>query len=134
MGKMFELLKQGLEEAIEYHRGNIQLRTKEVYIPDAPKTYSAKEIKKLRERLNFSQKNFASWLNVSLNTVQSWEQGVRTPNHAALRLLEIFDKGFPAIEQICKVEHKVEKSKKKVPSFNSVEKGSKVAIAAKTRH
>jgi putative transcriptional regulator len=36
-----------------------------------------------------SQFVFASVLNVSVKTVQSWEQGERRPSHAALRLLEI---------------------------------------------
>ncbi|MCE5316784.1 MAG: hypothetical protein LLG04_05410, partial [Parachlamydia sp.] len=40
-----------------------------------------------------SQNLFAAYLNVSLNTIQAWEQGSRRPNHAALRLLEIMDKG-----------------------------------------
>lgn len=122
MSKMFEDLDEALSEALEYVRGNVKLRTKEVYIPDSPKTYSAKEIKNLRGRLNFSQKDFAAWLNVSLNTIQSWEQGVRTTNHAALRLLEIFDKGFPSIEQICKSDYNVpeEKSKKRVVPMHSV--------------
>lgn len=47
MGKMFELLKEGLEEAIEFHRGNVKLRTKKVFIPDAPKNYKAEDIKKI---------------------------------------------------------------------------------------
>ena len=35
-----------------------------------------------------------SYYNVSIKTVQSWEAGTRVPSHAALRLLEIVDKGF----------------------------------------
>jgi putative transcriptional regulator len=31
-------------------------------------------------------------LNVSAKTVQSWEQGTRTPSHAALRLIEVLRK------------------------------------------
>jgi len=49
MGKMFELLKEGLEEAIEFHKGNVKLRTKEVFIPDSPKNYRAEDIKKIEE-------------------------------------------------------------------------------------
>ena len=40
--------------------------------------------------MKFSQKAFATWLNVSLNTIQAWEQGTRRPNQFSLRLLEIF--------------------------------------------
>ncbi len=136
MGKMFELLKQGLEEAIEYHRGNVNLRTEMIFIPDAPKIYKPKDIKKLRDKLNFSQKNFAAWLNVSLNTVQAWEQGTRTPNHSALRLLEIFDKGFSSIEEICKEDNKIGESKikKKAIHTTSTERNNKESIAAKAKY
>lgn len=99
MGKMFDLLKEGLEEAIAYERGlsknarvkKVRLDTAE--LPEHPKEYQAKDIKRLRNRLNCSQGIFAAYLNVSLNTIQAWEQGARRPNHAALRLLEIIDKG-----------------------------------------
>lgn len=135
MSKMFDILDDALSEALEYVKGNVKLRAKEVFIPNSPKTYSASDIKKLRRKLNFSQKEFASWLNVSLNTVESWEQGVRTPNHAALRLLEIFDKGFSSVKKICKSNDDIHKkgSKKEFP-IPSVGRSPKVAIAAKTKH
>lgn len=44
MGRMFDLLKEGLEEAIEYHKGNVKLRTKEVFIPDTPKNSQDKDL------------------------------------------------------------------------------------------
>lgn len=50
--------------------------------------------------LNFSQSALANWLNVSLNAVQAWEQGLRNPSQAVLRLLDIFDKDFSSIEAI----------------------------------
>jgi putative transcriptional regulator len=35
---------------------------------------------------------FARLLNVSVKTVQGWEQGVREPSEAALKLLSIAEK------------------------------------------
>lgn len=99
MGKMFDLLKQGLEEAIAYERGQSKkVRVKKIRIdigeiPNQPKDYQADDIKHLRTKLNCSQSLLAAYLNVSLNTVQAWEQGARRPNHEALRLLEVIDKG-----------------------------------------
>jgi putative transcriptional regulator len=93
MGKMFEKLHKSLSDAIEYERGNITLRTKQIVIPEAPKSYDAATIKKMRAGLGMSQRDFALWLNVSLNTVKAWEQDVRNPSHSALRLLEVFEKG-----------------------------------------
>jgi len=102
MGKMFDLLKEGLEEAIEYHKGNVKLRAKEVFIPDAPKNYRAEDIKNLRAKLGITQSELSLWLNISLNTVQAWEQGLRNPSHSSLRLLEMFDKDFSFIKKIIK--------------------------------
>ena len=43
----------------------------------------------LRRRLDVSQREFADMLNVSVGTVRSWEQGLRTPDGASVRLLDI---------------------------------------------
>lgn len=59
MGKFFEDLKEGLEEAIEYEKGKKTLRSRLVELPSPPKNYGAKEIKKIRTRLNYSQALFA---------------------------------------------------------------------------
>ena len=39
------------------------------------KEYSAREIKRLRERNKVSQAVFAAYLNTSVSTVQKWESG-----------------------------------------------------------
>ncbi len=109
MGRMFEMLHEALSDVLEYERGNIKLRTKEVFVPDMPKSYKASDIKKLREKLKFSQAALATWLNVSLNTVQAWEQGTRHPSQAVLRLLDIFDKDFSSIKAIYQAKPKPKK-------------------------
>lgn len=112
MGEMFNLLKEGLEEAIAYERGlSKNVRVKKVRIdttqlPDEPKEYQASDIKKLRKKLNCSQSLLAAYLNVSSNTIQAWEQGVRKPSHAALRLLEIVDKGPRFLTHLLGIENK----------------------------
>lgn len=94
MGKFFEDLKAGLEDAIAHKRGKLHLRSVEIEVPEPPAEYKPKAIKKIREKNHYSQGIFAKVLNVSIKTVQSWESGQRTPSHAALRLLEIVDKGI----------------------------------------
>ncbi len=91
MGKFFDDLHEGLEEAIAYERGKKTLRTRHIELPPPPKEYQAKEIKKIRSKADYSQGVFARVLNVSVKTVRSWESGERSPNHAALRLLELGD-------------------------------------------
>ena len=53
--------------------------------------FSAKEIRKLREKLNASQGVFAALPNVNPSTVQKWEQGRVRPQNAALKLLNVVE-------------------------------------------
>jgi putative transcriptional regulator len=94
MSKFFKKLKAGLEDAIAYEKGKLDLRSEIIEIPEPPTEYKAKDIKKIREKKRYSQGIFAKVLNVSVKTVQSWEAGQRTPSQATLRLLEIVDKGI----------------------------------------
>lgn len=94
MTKLFKALKAGFEEAIAHDQGKIDLRTEFIELPTPPMQYKAKDIKRIRKKNNYSQSVFALVLNVSVKTVQSWEAGQRTPSQAALRLLEIVDKGI----------------------------------------
>lgn len=101
MSKLYEDLKEALEDCIAYEQGKITLRTELIEIPKAPEQYTAKDIKRIRDKGRYSQSIFAKILNVSIKTVQSWESGERKPSHAALRLLEIVDEGIyrPQIHQ-----------------------------------
>ena len=57
-----------------------------------PKRIPAERIREIRRSLDMSQRVFADVLNVSLATVRSWEQGVRTPDGASMRLLSIAER------------------------------------------
>ena len=94
MSKIFDDIKKGLEEAIEYRKGNVKLRSSTYIIPNPPSNYKAKDIKKIRERYKYSQSYFAKMLNVSIRTIESWESGKRSPSQVALRLLELIDKNI----------------------------------------
>lgn len=94
MSKFFKDLKQGLEETLAYTEGKLTLKSEFIDIPEPPAEYKPKDIKRIRVSNHYSQGIFAKVLNVSIKTVQAWESGVRIPSHAALRLLEVIDKGF----------------------------------------
>jgi len=87
-GKLFNKLKEALEDARDYRLGKrTDLRVTEIPVP--PKKITPEEIRRIRQSLNASQAIFAVYLNVSANAVRSWEQGTRRPQHAALKLLTI---------------------------------------------
>lgn len=52
----------------------------------------AERIRHIRQRLDVSQREFAELLNVSVATVRSWEQGLRTPDGASQRLIDIAER------------------------------------------
>lgn len=91
-----ELLIGALEEAVAYKRGKLpgvrvdrhELTARETTVTPPP-LYDAAGIRRIRSQLKVSQPVFAGMLNVSSSTVQAWEQGVREPDGASLRLLEI---------------------------------------------
>lgn len=94
MSEMFELLKEGLGDILDHQKGKKKLRTRILEVPEPAGPLSANDVKRIRQSLNYPQYLFAKFLNVSPRTVEAWESGIRTPNHAALRLLEIVDKGI----------------------------------------
>jgi putative transcriptional regulator len=53
-----------------------------------------------RQSVNLTQKEFAQLLNVSIDSVQDWEQGRRSPRGAAKTLLRIAKQHPEVLEQI----------------------------------
>lgn len=95
---LFDRLKTGLEEGIAHTKGELSLKTVEV--PEAPPLIDGSTLAALREAAEMSQSVFARVLNVSAKTVQSWEQGVRTPSMASRRLIHVFSQ---RPEAVCEV-------------------------------
>jgi len=89
--RVFTELERSLNDAVRYEQGErVDLRVTQ--LPAPPRTFGPREIRRIRKSLNASQSRFARFLNVSANTVESWEQGTRQPQHAALKLLSIAKK------------------------------------------
>jgi putative transcriptional regulator len=86
--KRFDDLRESLQGALAFERGEaIDLRVTE--LPLVPRKMRPRDIREIRRSLNASQVLFARFLNVSPNTVRSWEQGTRRPQGADLKLLSI---------------------------------------------
>jgi len=81
MGSLFDDLKQGLEEAIEYEKGQGKARVK-TYMIMPVKEYSNTEIREIRMRAGMTQGVFASYMGVSKKTVEAWWQN--TPNRTSV--------------------------------------------------
>ena len=78
---LFDDLLQSLQEAGAIARGTATpSRRFEVVVPD---------VKAVRERVHLSQQDFATLIQVSVKTLQNWEQGRRHPTGPAAALLKI---------------------------------------------
>lgn len=62
-----------------------------------PPVFSPTDILHLRERFGVSQAVFAALMNVSLSTVQKWEQGQKEPSAPANKLLQLINEHGLAI-------------------------------------
>ena len=65
-----------------------QLNCRRIVLDLHPTRYDPKLVRQTRDLLNASQAVFASFLGVSANTVQAWEQGVNAPNDMACRFMD----------------------------------------------
>ena len=88
MSSLFDDLKQGLEEAIDFERGSGKARVK-TYMIMPIKKYSNKEIREIRIKAGMTQSVFASYMGVSKKTVEAWECGRTHPTGPVYRLLDI---------------------------------------------
>ena len=80
--ELFEELLKSVKQAKAIEKGD--LKPSRVSSID-PKT----DILRVRGKLGLSQSKFAAILGISLNTLQNWEQGRRSPTGPAKVLLKI---------------------------------------------
>jgi putative transcriptional regulator len=85
---LFNDMMAGFVEAKKYRAGRkAKLRVSRFAFE--PVKMRPAQIRRIRTRLQLSQPEFADFLCTSVGTIRSWEQGYRTPNKSALRLLVI---------------------------------------------
>lgn len=78
--------------------GKVTMRQFDTLRPPPVREFSAADIRRLREGLQFSQPVFALHLHTTASTVRKWEHGESHPTGPALKLLNIIaDKGLQAI-------------------------------------
>jgi putative transcriptional regulator len=82
--KLFEELAKSVKQAGAIVRGERKPARKYVY--------SASRVQAVREKAELSQAQFARLLNVSVRTLQNWEQDRREPTGPAKALLRIVEK------------------------------------------
>jgi len=95
---VFDQLREGLKDGIAQARGELRLDT--TTLPAPAPTLSKSKVTAIRKKVGMSQAVFASYLNVPKKTLQSWEQGARTPKASEARLLQMFAIAPQALESL----------------------------------
>ena len=83
---VYESIIKGLNEAIEFEKGEGNARVVKCTVNPAPE-FSAEEIKDVRLSLGMTQITFAQVMGVSVKTVEAWEAGTNKPIGSERRLL-----------------------------------------------
>ena len=84
MSNIFESVKRGMEEAIAHQKG--KKTDIKVYKP------TEVDVKKVREKTELTQEQFAATFGISLGTLRHWERGDRAPHGPALILLNAIER------------------------------------------
>lgn len=82
--KLFDELTKSIRQAGAIARGERR--------PSRRHTFTPSRIQAVRESTRMSQVQFARLLNVSVKTLQNWEQARRQPSGAAKALLRIVER------------------------------------------
>lgn len=88
MTSLFEDLKEGLQQAIEFAKGEGAARVTRFDIEPVI-VYSNNEIREIRKNAKMTQAVFALYMGVSVKTVEAWENGRTHPTGPACRLMTI---------------------------------------------
>ncbi len=83
---VYDSIIKGLNEAVEYEKGNINAKTASISVAPLPDINSS-DIKNIRQSLDMTQMIFAAVMGVSVKTVEAWEAGTNTPSGTARRML-----------------------------------------------
>jgi putative transcriptional regulator len=86
-------LVAGLSEALAHARGEIELPSYTVTVPDRV------DVAKLRHRLGLSQSAFAHAFGLDVTAIHAWEQGRRRPDRTARILLAVIAKEPAAVRR-----------------------------------
>jgi len=89
MGKVFDSISRGLNEAIAHAKGE-KIAVK-IYKPETV------DVSALRLRMGMTQEQFAARFGFSVATLRHWERGDRTPQGAALVLLNVIKRAPDAV-------------------------------------
>lgn len=91
--RIFDDIKQGLEEAIAIANNTADPATYKVHVP------SDIDVRAIRRKLGMTQERFASTFGFPLRTLHDWEQGRARPDTSARAYLMVIERDPQAVER-----------------------------------
>ena len=91
MTKVYDQIREGLEDAIAIAKGEKEPARVHVFAPV--------DIVAARKKLGMSQNKFAETFGISPGTLRGWEQGRREPDGPARVLLRVIDREPEAVKR-----------------------------------
>lgn len=91
MGTTFDSISRGLNEAAAHAKGKKKVAVK-IYKPETV------NVSELRQHMGMTQEQFAARFGFSVATLRHWERGDRTPQGAALVLLNVIKHAPEAVQ------------------------------------
>jgi putative transcriptional regulator len=99
---LFAELAEGLDALAEQRAGKRTLRTHVVKTKPAP-TITARELARVRQKLNLSRALFAGYLRTNVRTLENWEQGRARPNAQAALLIRLVQQFPDTVNRLAKI-------------------------------
>lgn len=99
---LFAELTEGLDALADRRAGKRTLRTHEVELRPAPKL-TARELARVRKRMNLSRGLFAGYLRTNVRTLENWEQGRARPNAQAALLIRLVERFPDTVQRLAKI-------------------------------
>lgn len=86
MSKAAASIRQGLEQAVRYAKGEATKGTYRVHVS------AHVDVKAIRTKLGLTQQSFAARFGFSVNTLRHWEHGTREPEGPTRAYLLVIDR------------------------------------------
>jgi len=97
MSKATASIRKGLQQAIQYAKGDAAKRAYRVHVP------AHVDVKAIRTKLGMTQRTFAASFGFSINTLRHWEQGKREPEGPTRAYLLVIDRAPHVVQKALRI-------------------------------
>lgn len=97
MSKAAKSIREGLEQAIRYAKGDVAKSAYRVHVP------AHVDVRAIRVKLGMTQQTFAARFGFSINTLRHWEQGKRQPEGPTRAYLLVIARAPQVVQEALRI-------------------------------